>query len=153
MHRPHAPNEFVRDILAATSADLSAPGPTPRPLRYVDSPDDQLYINQVEPYYRAPDMFVGFPTRYIERVLTPAAMRSLPDPAHRQRRMKFNPRYGTAMTEGLFMTSRDGYLFNRWADDFIPPGPQRSNNWIYGDGYLSLGLIETPADDPTAAPN
>jgi hypothetical protein len=151
MRRPHPANELVRDILAATSTDFRN-WTDPQPLRYIDSPDDQLYTNQVEPYYRAPDMFVGFPTRYVERELTPAALRSLPDPTHRQRRMKFNPRYGTAMTEGLFMTSRDGYTFKRWDDDFIPPGPQRSNNWIYGDGYLSLGLIETRADDPTAAP-
>ena len=150
-HLSHTPNAFVRDILAATSADFLT-WSDPRPLHYGDAPDDQLYTNQVEPYYRAPDMFVGFPTRYIERELTPAALRSLPDPEHRQRRMKFSPRYGTAMTEGLFMTSRDGYTFKRWDEDFIPPGAQQSNNWIYGDGYLSLGLIETAAEDPTAAP-
>lgn len=35
-----------------------------------------------------------------------------------------------------------------------PPsaGPERSNNWVYGDGYQSLGLIEVPAEDPTAPP-
>jgi hypothetical protein len=66
--------------------------------------------------------------------------------------MAFSPRYGTVVTDGQFMTSRDGYSFHRWDETFLRPGPERSNNWVYGDGYQSLGLIETPAEDPTAAP-
>jgi hypothetical protein len=30
--------------------------------------------------------------------------------------------------------------------------PRRRDNWLYGDGYQSLGLLQTPADDPTAPP-
>jgi hypothetical protein len=66
--------------------------------------------------------------------------------------MSFMPRYGTVVTDGQFMTSRDGYVFHRWDETFIRPGPERSNNWVYGDAYQSLGLIETPAEDPTAPP-
>jgi hypothetical protein len=66
--------------------------------------------------------------------------------------MKFSPRYGTTVTNGLFMSSRDGLTFKLWDEPFIPIGPERSNNWVYGDGYQSMGLIETPADDPTASP-
>ena len=76
----------------------------------------------------------------------------LPDPEHRQRRMKFHHRFGTAVTDGLFMTSRDGRAFHRWDEAFLPPGPERRNNWLYGDGYQNLGLLETPAADPTASP-
>jgi hypothetical protein len=67
--------------------------------------------------------------------------------------MKFSPRYGTTVTNGLFMSSRDdGLTFKLWDEPFIPIGPERSNNWVYGDGYQSMGLIETPADDSTASP-
>jgi hypothetical protein len=77
---------------------------------------------------------------------------ALPDPVHRQRRMGFSPRYGSVITDGLFMSSRDGFLFNRWDEAFIRPGPERSNNWVYGDGCKGRGMIETPAEDPTAPP-
>src|SRR5262249_12404959 len=110
---------------------------------------EQLYTNQVAPYYRAPHIFVGFPTRYTERPWS-QSFESLPDKDHRQRRMKFSPRYGTAVTEGLFMTSRDGRKFNRWGEAFIRPGPERSHNWLYGDGYQNWGLIETASADPGA---
>ena len=66
--------------------------------------------------------------------------------------MKFHPRFGTAVTDGLFMTSRDGRTFHRWDETFLRPGPERKHNWLYGDGYQNLGLLETAADDPTAPP-
>ena len=143
--------EGIRDIRVATSPDFRH-WSEPRMLTYADSPDEPLYTNQIEPYYRAPDIFVGFPTRYIDRSFSPAALQALPDPVHRQNRIKISPRFGTAITDGQFMTSRDGYTFHRWNETFLRPGPQRDNNWVYGDGYQTLGLLETPADDPTAEP-
>jgi len=141
----------IRDIRVSTSPDFRH-WTEPCQLDFGDAPDEALYTNQIEPYYRAPELLVGFPTRYVERDFSPQAMQSLPDPIHRQRRMNFSHRYGAAVTDGQFMTSRDGYHFHRWAETFILPGPERSNNWVYGDSYQSLGLIETPAADPTAAP-
>lgn len=141
----------VRDIRVSTSKDFRT-WTEPRLLEFGAAPDEPLYTNQVRPYERAPHLFIGFPTRYVERKLTPAALRSLPDPEHRARRMKFSPRFGTAITDGLLMTSRDGLTFHRWDEPFIPPGPQRRDNWLYGDGYQNLGLLETPAWDPTAPP-
>ncbi len=79
-------------------------------------------------------------------------MNALPDPEHRQRRMKFHPRYGTAVTDGLFMSSRDGRTFHRFQEAFLRPGLERRDNWVYGDCYQNLGLLETPAADPAAPP-
>ncbi|NUQ64899.1 MAG: hypothetical protein HUU20_20745 [Pirellulales bacterium] len=140
----------LRDIRVSTSPDFLT-WTEPELVRYVDSPDEQLYTNQVTPYYRAPHLFLGFPTRYIERGWSPAFL-SLPDPEHRRRRMDISPRYGTAITDGLFMSSRDGRTFHRWGEAFIRPGIERKHNWLYGDGYQSWGLIETPAEDPLAPP-
>lgn len=140
----------LRDIRVATSKEFQT-WTEPEMLRYVDSPDEQLYTNQVSPYYRAPHIFVGFPTRYVERAWSPG-FKELPDPEHRQKRMKFSPRYGTAVTEGLFMTSRDGKTFHRWGEAFIRPGIERKHNWLYGDGYQNWGLLETPSADPDAPP-
>src|SRR6185295_7188037 len=140
----------LRDIRVATSPDFRT-WTAPEMLRYVDSPDEQLYTNQVLPYYRAPHLFVGFPTRYVELPKS-AALAQLPDQPHRQGRMKFQPRYGFAVTEGLFMTSRDGRTFRRWGEAFVRPGIERKDNWIYGDGYQNWGLLETASDQAGAPP-
>jgi hypothetical protein len=141
-------HQGVRDIRVSTSADFRS-WTEPRPLAFVDAPDEALYTNQVRPYHRAPHLFLGFPTRYVERPWSPA-FDALPDPVHRRARMRFSPRFGTALTDGQFMTSRDGLRFRRWDETFLRPGPERGDNWLYGDGYQNLGLIETAAEDPTA---
>jgi hypothetical protein len=139
----------IRDIRVATSADFRT-WTEPEILKFAPSPpDEQLYTNQVQPYYRAPHLFVGFPTRYVERAWKPS-MKALPNPEHREKRMKFSPRYGTAVTDCLFMTSRDGRTFQRADEAFLRPGIERKYNWIYGDGYGNLGLLETPATEPEA---
>jgi hypothetical protein len=76
----------------------------------------------------------------------------LPDLEHRRRRMKFHPRFGTAITDGLFMSSRDGRTFHRRGEAFLRPGIERKHNWLYGDGYQNWGLIWTASDDPLAPP-
>ncbi len=143
-------HDGVRDIRVATSPDFRE-WSEPEPIRFVDAPDEALYTNQVRPYYRAPHIFLGFPARYVERAWSPS-FDALPDVAHRKNRMKFSPRFGTALTDCQFMTSRDGRTFRRWDETFITPGPEARDNWVYGDGYVGLGLIELPAEDPDAPP-
>jgi hypothetical protein len=140
----------IRDIRVATSQDFRT-WTEPQPLKFLDAPDEPLYTKQVQPYYRAPHLFLGFPTRYIERKWS-ESFNALPDVEHRRRRMKFSPRYGTAITDGQFMWSRDGRTFRRWDESFLRPGPERRHNWLYGDCYQNLGLIETAAQDPFAPP-
>jgi len=141
----------VRDILVATSKDFLN-WSEPHRLDYGDSPDEALYINGIRPYARAPHLFLGFPARYIDRPYSPAAMRDLPDPEHRRARMAFSPRYGTVLTDGMFMSSRDGKKFHRWDEAFIRPGPERRDNWVYGDAFVGIGFLETAAEHPTAEP-
>ena len=128
-------------VPSPTSADFRT-WTVPELLKFPDAPDEPMYTNQVQPYFRAPHLFVGFPTRYSERQQGPS-LRALPDPSHRQNRMKSPPRFGTAVTDGVFMTSRDGRTFRRWDEAFLRPGPERRHNWLYGDGYQHLGLLET----------
>ena len=48
----------IRDIRVATSTDFRT-WTEPELLRFPGSPDEALYTNQVQPYYRAPHLFVG----------------------------------------------------------------------------------------------
>lgn len=120
-------------------------------LRYVDSPAEQLYTNQVKPYHRAPHLLIGFPTRYLERDTHPS-LEALPEPDHRQQRSTASRRYGTAITEALLMASRDGVLFHRWNEAFLRPGAERPGTWNYGHQYIGWHLVETKSNLP-GAPN
>ena len=111
-------------------------------LKYTDSPPEQLYTNQVKPYHRAPHILLGFPTRYTERTWGDA-LRALPELEHREWRSAASQRYGTAITEGLMMASRDGVHFKRWNEAFLRPGIERAGTWNYGHQYLAWHLVET----------
>lgn len=131
----------VRAIRTATSKDLIH-WENQHDLAYTDSPSEGLYTNGVKPYYRAPHVLLGFPTRYIERPWS-NSLRALPEAEHREWRSKVNNRYGTAITEGLFMASRDGVTFKRWNEGFLPPGIERPGTWNYGHQYTAWHLVET----------
>lgn len=113
----------------------------PVPLQYPDSPPQQMYTNQILPYYRAPHVLFGFPTRYIARPLT-EHVQSLPPVDLRRRLMQADQRSGTDLTDGLFMSSRNGISFRRWDEAFLRPGPQTEGRWMYGDNYQVYGLYE-----------
>lgn len=134
-------NANGRDIKTASTKDfLNWPDPTW--LNYSPGRTSQLYTNQVIPYYRAPHIFLGFPTRYLDRGWTESA-KKLPQLDLRRLRASSNIREGTAMTDGMFMSSRDGQNFNIWPESFIRPGLRDTGGWFYGDNYQSWGLIET----------
>jgi hypothetical protein len=120
-------------------------------LTYVDSPDQHLYTNQVKPYYRAPHILIGFPTLYLDRGWSDS-MRALPEPEKRQLRASANQRYGTALTEGLLMASRDGVRFKRWNEAFLRPGIERPGTWQYGQQYIAWHVVQTASSLP-GAPN
>ena len=93
-------------------------------------------------------MFLGFPTRYCDRYEETASFPYLPDREHRERYIKLAGRTGTVMTDTCIMTSRDGVNFRRTDESFMTPGPERGNNWYYGDGYLCHGMTQTPSPIP-----
>lgn len=108
-----------RAIRTATSADFVHWGPH-SDLTYADSRAEHLYTNAIRPYERALDLFIGFPTR-------------------------FHPERGEQV-EPIFMSSRDGVHFRRFAEPVIPitapqdRGGNRSN-------YMTWGLVRLPGDD------
>jgi hypothetical protein len=112
----------VRDIKTATSKDFLH-WSEPQWLEFPGAPREHLYTNQIRPYYRAPRLFIGFPSRYI------------PDRG--------------SLVEGLFMTGRDGRTFQRWEEAIIPPGTNK-DRWQNRGNYIWWGLVETDSDLPGA---
>ena len=136
-------NEGVRDIMTAVSPD-PLHFPEPEWLSYPGAPVEQLYTNQIVPYYRAPHIFMGFPARYLEREWS-EPLYAVPGLEERLARARSHERYGATITDALFMTSRDGLNFKRWPEAFIRPGPRLRESWVYGDNYMFWGMIETPS--------
>ncbi len=131
-------------------------------LQYIDSPSEHLYTSQVKPYHRAPQLLIGFPMRYVERGHADgpdhearasagpertrrwsASLRALPELEQREWRAKSSERYGRALTEGVFMASRDGITFKRWNEAFLRPGIERPGTWNYGHQALAWHPVET----------
>ena len=131
----------IRGIKTSTSSDFLH-WTDPVWLEYPGVPDEQLYTNQILPYHRSPHILLGFPVRYIDRGWSDS-MRALPDLEHRRLRANVSRRYGTALTEGLFMAGRDRVSFRRWEEAFLRPGLSPEDNWVYGDNFQNWGLVET----------
>ena len=77
-----------------------------------------------------------------------ASTYQLCDPKERRRRAKTAPRYGSAVTDTVLITSRDGKTFRQSDDVFLRPGLRTTHDWAYGDNYLAYHVVETkPTED------
>ena len=112
----------VRDIMTCTSADFRK-WTDPVWLSYPGSPREHLYTNQIAPYFRAPHIYMGFPKRFLPN-----------------RRGKVFGQPG--LSDGVFMTSRDGRAFKRWTEAFVRPGPQKQR-WVNRNNMTAWGIVVT----------
>jgi hypothetical protein len=111
-------HDGVRDIMTATSTDFIH-WTEPVYLDYGAAPKEHLYTNAIGLYARAPQLFLGFPTRF--------------QPAHEQ-------------VEPILMTSRNGRHFQRWPEPLIPitaPKDRDGNR----SNYMTWGLLQLPGQD------
>lgn len=103
-------------------------------------PETQLYCNQIIPYFRAKKFLVGFPARYCDhdQKWTHSQLYS---PGAERRAFWINDRnfvrLGTAVTDTLFMSSRNGWVWDRRDESFLRPGPCTEGSWIYGDNFFT----------------
>lgn len=108
----------VRAVMTGTSKNF-VNWTKPVLLVYGDAPNEHLYTNAVQPYFRAPHILLGFPTRYL--------------PGQGER------------VEPTLMASHDGLRFKRWLDPLIPedaPEEREGNR----SNYMTWGLIQLPGD-------
>lgn len=129
----------IRTIRVCYSKDLVTFS-EPKLIEYGDGYEFEMYTNGIRSYG---DIYIGTPTRYLDRADEPESIAALPDRQNRQYMIDRWGRTGTALTDALFMFSRDGEHFTRFPEAFMTPGPQAARNWYYGDCYLSHGHTET----------
>ena len=124
----------ARDVMTCTSPDFIN-WSEPQWLQYPGAPREQIYLNQIRPYYRAPHIFVGFPGRFMAGREIEKGLPITEHPSYE---------YGS-ISETLFMASRDGVHFKRWGEALVRPGP-RKERWIYGSSFPTYGLLVTRPD-------
>ncbi|MFH1568989.1 MAG: hypothetical protein ABIL09_13415, partial [Gemmatimonadota bacterium] len=122
-------DEGVRHIMTCTSKDFRR-WTKPEWLDFGDAPLEHLYTNAVTPYFRAPHIYMGFPKRF-------APGRSVFGHEHH------------GVSDGVYMTSRDGRRFRRWGEALVRPGLQ-PERWENRNNMTAWGILETTNDLPTA---
>ncbi len=141
----------VRDIRVMESEDFLVWSES-KVLDFGSAEDVPLYTNAVSVYSRAPQILTGFPSRYIERRVWTPTFDRLGGAEKRRERSAIDKRYGLAVTDCVFMCSRDGRHFRRFDEAFGRNEPENGRNWVYGDFYPCVGMVETPSDIPGADP-
>lgn len=117
----------IRTIGRATSADfLNWSGTTW--LDFGDAPTEHLYTNAITPYFRAPHIYLGFPKRFVPE---------------RKRVAEWS---SSGVSDGVFMTSRDGLHWHRFVEAFLRPGLDR-DNWTERNMHIAAGVVPTGADE------
>lgn len=116
----------VRSIKYATSEDFLnwTPGQW---AKFGDAPPEHLYTNATIPYFRAPHIYLSFPKRF------------------QPYRTLVNDGRNNGLSDGVFMSSRDGVNWHRFQEAFIRPG-RDPRNWIHRSNAVSPGLIQTSED-------
>ncbi|MDA1313228.1 MAG: hypothetical protein O2968_07835 [Acidobacteria bacterium] len=117
----------VRTIKTATSKDFIhwTPGEW---ADYGDAPPENLYTNATIPYFRAPHIYLAFPKRFMPF------------------RTKVDDEKNNGLSDGVFMSSRDGVHWHRFIEGFIRPG-RDERNWVHRTNAVSRGVVATAPDE------
>ena len=116
----------VRDVKTAVSQDFLN-WTEPQFLAYPGAPVEHLYTNQIKPYARASHIFLGFPKRFVPSRNTDRKL--------------------AGVSDGVFMSSRDGIHFQRWGEAIIRPGLQQER-WVTRNNMTGWGILTLPSSVP-----
>ena len=121
-------NQGIRTLKRAESSDFInwTPGVW---ADYGNAPREQLYTNATQPYFRAPQIYLAFPKRF---VFWRKPLADVP---------------GDGVSEAVFMTTRDGVHWDRrFMEAFIRPGPDK-RNWVHRANMVATGILPTAPDE------
>ncbi len=95
-----------------------------------DAPGAHLYTNSTLPYYRAPQIYVAMPRRFMPwKTYFPEMDARSP-----------------GSSDAVFMSSRDGVHWHRFEEAWIRPG-LHERNWAHRANTPSHGLLETGPEE------
>lgn len=116
------------------------------PMTYGDTPREQFYINNTQPYFRAPHLYIAPAARFMEgrRAITEAQAAAVG-------LKTIGPhRYFNDCSDAVLLTSRAGTtVYDRtFMETFVRPG-LGSGNWVSRTNYPLTGIF--PVDAATMA--
>lgn len=126
----------IRWIARTTSQDFIH-WTEPVDLELDGKPRQHLYTNQIEPYFRAPHLYLGLPTRFLpgRRVVTDEEARRIGTPKEWD--------YVSDCTDILLASARGGADFKRtFLEAYIRPGFDLEN-WTSRANYAARGIVQT----------
>lgn len=134
----------TRDVRVMYSKDFKE-WTTPKMIEFDDGLDYGLYTNNISLYERAPHIMIGFPERYIEKMTWEGATKQLASyKIKKEVSEKLDvDRVGRAVTDSIFMCSRDGEMWHRYNEAFRKNGYENEDNWVYGDGGMCYGFVDS----------
>jgi len=120
----------VRTIKYASSKDFLTW--TPGQLAdFGHAPEVHLYTNATVPYFRAPQIYIAMPRRFLPWKTAFKELETLKAPG---------------LSDGLFMSSRDGVHWYRFEEAFVRPGLDE-RNWIHRANTPVRGIIPTSPEE------
>lgn len=129
----------VRWVARSTSTNFLS-WTEPVEMEFAGAPPEHIYINQTQPYLRAPHVYLGFAARFNpgRRALTDEQVRMLD---------LENPRNYAELrnddSDAVLLSSRGGNVYQRtFLESFIRPGLDL-RNWVARANYPALGLLQT----------
>lgn len=97
-----------RSVARATSKDFLH-WTKSEPLDFGDTPLEHFYTNGIEPYFRNPNLYIGFPMRFV--------------PPEERHTVGLERRQIDGTSDMVFMSSQDGLRWNRtFMEAFVRPG-------------------------------
>jgi hypothetical protein len=95
------------------------------------APEEHLYTNATVPYARAPQIYLAMPRRFLPWKTAYQELETIGHPG---------------LSDGLFMSSRDGVHWYRFEEAFIRPGLD-GRNWIHRANTPVRGMIQTSPEE------
>jgi hypothetical protein len=126
-----------RSIARSTSKDLMSWTASVQ-MGYGDTPREQFYVNNTQPYYRAPHLFIALAARFME------GRRAISIEQAAELGMKTDgPHvYCNDCSDSVLLTSRAGsFIYDRaFMETFIRPGIG-TGNWVSRSNYALTGIL------------
>lgn len=131
-----------RSVARTTSKDFMTWTPSV-PMSYGETPREQFYINNTQPYFRAPHLYIAPAARFMERrrVVTDEQAQAV------GLRTSHGHSYANDCSDGVLLTSRAGTtVYDRtFMETFIRPGPGYGN-WVSRTNYPLTGILPAGPD-------
>lgn len=127
----------VRWITRTTSKNFRDWTP-PQDMTFGDAPNEHLYTNQTEPYFRAPHIYLGTAARFFpqKRTLSDAEVSELQLDGPNN-----YPGLKNDLSDGVLLSSRGGQSYQRtFLEALIRPGPDK-RNWVARSNYPARGIV------------